>query len=272
MNTDRTYSVSQLSKLAGVSVRTLHHYDQKGLLKPNRGSNGYREYTQRHLILLQQIMVYRELDFSLDEILTILTSKNFDLLQALNNQRELLLKRLENTQSIIDSLEIAMDIVKGKSNLELLFKGLPTEKVERWKEMMTEGLDEKSDNEIYQLLSHLSEKDAQEEQERSDSWMNEYKLVLSLPVDSKKVQALIKEHYILTNRFFSKIQQDSSQFHGIGHKGYLHLADGVMSNKVSYEMYEHYAPGMAEHLYEAMYYFAEHSLKEYVEAFRKLGI
>ena len=61
------FTVKQLSKLAGVTPRTLHHYDAIGLLKPSRiGDNGYRYYEQESLLRLQQILFYRELDIPLD--------------------------------------------------------------------------------------------------------------------------------------------------------------------------------------------------------------
>jgi DNA-binding transcriptional MerR regulator len=63
------YTVKQLADLAGVSVRTLHYYDQSGLLKPESYStSGYRRYSETSVVRLQQIMFFRELDFSLEEI------------------------------------------------------------------------------------------------------------------------------------------------------------------------------------------------------------
>ena len=63
------FTVKQLSKLAGVTPRTLHHYDDIGLLKPSRvGDNGYRYYGEDALLRLQQILFYRELDIPLDDI------------------------------------------------------------------------------------------------------------------------------------------------------------------------------------------------------------
>ena len=73
------YSVKKLSDLAGVSVRTLHLYDEIGLLKPSvRTSAGYRLYGERELLRLQQVLFYKELDFSLQEIAAILDHPEFD--------------------------------------------------------------------------------------------------------------------------------------------------------------------------------------------------
>ncbi|HEX9617528.1 MAG TPA: MerR family transcriptional regulator, partial [Anaerolineales bacterium] len=73
--------VRQLAKLAGVTNRTLHYYDQIGLLHPaSYGNNGYRFYGEESVFRLQQILFYRELGFSLDLIKTIIDRPDFDLL------------------------------------------------------------------------------------------------------------------------------------------------------------------------------------------------
>lgn len=251
VETETIYSVSQLSTMAGVSIRTLHHYDRIGLLRPNRQrNNGYREYCQEHLVLLQQIIIYRELDFSLDSILDIVTAKDFDLLQALKNQRNLLLERQQNTMSIINRLEVSMNILEGKNNLEILFKGLPTEKVERWNELIVESSGEGGFDETLAALGKLSKEEAETEQNQLDEWLSEYRPLLSQPIDAKPVQACVKEHYILSNRFLGKLFRDSNDFQGIGYNGYLQMAREVLTNQLTNEMYEHYQIGMAEHSHE----------------------
>ncbi len=84
-------TVNEVSKLVGVSVRTLHHYDAIGLLKPTKVTQaGYRLYDDAALWRLQSILLFRELEFPLKEIKTILNSPNFDTSQALAQQIELL--------------------------------------------------------------------------------------------------------------------------------------------------------------------------------------
>jgi DNA-binding transcriptional MerR regulator len=78
------FTVKQLSKLAGVTPRTLHHYDDIDLLKPSRiGDNGYRYYDEDALLRLQQILFYRELDMPLEDIKRIMAESCFDVLAAL---------------------------------------------------------------------------------------------------------------------------------------------------------------------------------------------
>lgn len=77
------YTVKQVAKLSGVSVRTLHHYDEIGLLKPESvGANGYRYYGQDELLRLQQILFHRELGFPLAEIARVLDAPDFDRVAA----------------------------------------------------------------------------------------------------------------------------------------------------------------------------------------------
>lgn len=80
------YTVSQLAKLSGVSPRTLRYYDQIGLLKPDRiNSSGYRIYGKEQVDMLQQIIFYRELDVSIEEIKNIVQQPGFDQVTALEN-------------------------------------------------------------------------------------------------------------------------------------------------------------------------------------------
>lgn len=82
------FTVKQISKLAGVTPRNLHHYDEIGLLKPSRvGKNGYRYYGEESLLRLQQILFYRELDMPLDEIRKVMGRRDFDILGALQSHK-----------------------------------------------------------------------------------------------------------------------------------------------------------------------------------------
>ena len=95
-------SVKQISELTGISVRTLHYYDEIGLLRPSTvGENGYRYYDDTALERLQQILLFRELEFSLKEIGEIIDSHDFDRNEALNRQIELLTRKKEHLENVI---------------------------------------------------------------------------------------------------------------------------------------------------------------------------
>ncbi|WP_049576794.1 MerR family transcriptional regulator [Nonomuraea sp. SBT364] len=103
-------SVGQVSRLAGVTVRTLHHYDEIGLLSPGeRTAAGYRRYTDDDLVRLQQVLLYRELGFPLEEIAVILDDPRVDELTQLRRQHELLIRKSDRLREVITAVERAIE-------------------------------------------------------------------------------------------------------------------------------------------------------------------
>src|SRR4051794_6080593 len=100
------YTVKQLAAMSGVSVRTLHFYDETALLKPAYlGANGYRFYEEPQLLTLQQILFYRELGFELKQIKRILAGADFETLAALRSHRETLEKSVTRTRSLLETID-----------------------------------------------------------------------------------------------------------------------------------------------------------------------
>lgn len=101
-----TYSISQLAALAGVSVRTLHHYDAIGLLQSaGRSNGGYRLYNQHQVLQLQQILMFRELEYPLAQIQQIMQQPDYDLTLCLRQQQQLLAKRINHLQRLHSMLD-----------------------------------------------------------------------------------------------------------------------------------------------------------------------
>jgi MerR family transcriptional regulator, thiopeptide resistance regulator len=112
-----TLGVGEVAELAGVTVRTLHHYDELGLLTPSRrGANGYRRYTAADLARLQRILFYRELDFGLEEIASLIDGED-DALDHLRRQHQLLLGRRTRLDRLVRTLERTMDARKAGVDL-----------------------------------------------------------------------------------------------------------------------------------------------------------
>lgn len=108
--TEAALTVSEVSRLAGVSVRALHHYDEIGLLVPSdRTDAGYRLYSRDDLDRLQEILLFRELEIPLDDIAVLLAGGAFDRRAALELQRELLLQKAVRTEALITSVERAIN-------------------------------------------------------------------------------------------------------------------------------------------------------------------
>jgi DNA-binding transcriptional MerR regulator/quercetin dioxygenase-like cupin family protein len=120
------YTVRQVAGLSGVSVRTLHFYDEVGLLKPAYVSaNGYRRYEEPQLLALQQILFYRELGLELKKIKNILNRADFEKDAALESHRSVLGKKLARTQALIATIDKTIEHVRGtcKMSGEEMFAG-----------------------------------------------------------------------------------------------------------------------------------------------------
>ena len=127
--------IKEFAEFTGVSVRTLHYYDEIGLLKPASVDKftGYRFYDKKSLLRMQEILFYRELDFSLKSIDKILSSPNYDKEKALTEQKKLLLikkERQERLISAIDRAEKGENIMNAFDNSE--FENYKEEVKERW--------------------------------------------------------------------------------------------------------------------------------------------
>lgn len=120
------YTVKQLSELAGVSVRTLHHYHQIGLLNPSKiGANGYRYYDDAELFRLQQILFYREIGLELMQIKDILDSKDFNLVDALRTHRSVIQDKMKRLHNLIDTIDSTISHLTGETPMskKKLFQG-----------------------------------------------------------------------------------------------------------------------------------------------------
>ena len=127
--------IKEFAEFMGVSVRTLHYYDEIGLLTPALVDRftGYRFYDDNSLLRMQEILFYRELDFSLKSIGEILSSPNYDKTKALKEQKHLLTlkkERLERLISAIDGAVKGETIVKAFDNSE--FEKYKAEAQEKW--------------------------------------------------------------------------------------------------------------------------------------------
>ena len=129
-----TYSVKQLAQLAGISARTLHYYDQIGLLAPHSHSPaGYRLYSEKELLVLQQILFFRELRFNLDEIRQIISRPGFDVVEALISHRAQLLKKIQRMHELIKTVDNTIEQLKGEKFMDIkeYYQGFSDEQIEK---------------------------------------------------------------------------------------------------------------------------------------------
>ena len=112
------YSSNKLSKMSGVSARTLRYYDEVDLLKPARvASSGYRIYGKEEIDRLQQILFYRELDFSLEDIRNLLSVADFDREKAFISHLVELNKKRERLDMLIDNVRKSIAVMKGETTM-----------------------------------------------------------------------------------------------------------------------------------------------------------
>lgn len=127
--------IKEFAEYTGVSVRTLHYYDEIGLLKAAQvdRNTGYRFYDEGSLLRMQEILFYRELDFPLKSIAEILASPDYDKEKALDQQRRLLVLKKERLERLISAIDGAMkgtDVMKAFDNSE--FEKYKSEAREKW--------------------------------------------------------------------------------------------------------------------------------------------
>ena len=121
--------------MAGITPRTLHHYDDIGLLKPSRiGDNGYRYYGEEALLKLQQILFYRELDFPLGDIRKIMGRRDFDVLGALQNHKDALQKQAARLNRLLVTVDNTIQHLKGEKLMSQkgLFEGFSEKDQEKY--------------------------------------------------------------------------------------------------------------------------------------------
>ena len=135
------YTVKQLADLAGVTPRTLHYYDEIGLLPPSAvGENGYRRYDDAAVLRLQQILFYRELGLGLSDIGDALDRPDFDLISALRSHREALRGRVGRLNHLIHTIDRTLLHLEGQLEMSTkdLFEGFDEETQARYEEEAAE--------------------------------------------------------------------------------------------------------------------------------------
>lgn len=137
------YTVQKLSRIAGISTRTLRYYDEIGILKPARvNSSGYRIYGQAEVDRLQHILFYRELGVELEQIKAILSSPSFDRIKALKEHRGKLLERREQLDRLISNVDNTIASTEGRISMS------DHEKFEGFKQKRIEENEEKYGKEV----------------------------------------------------------------------------------------------------------------------------
>jgi len=236
--------VKEVAELVGISVRTLHHYDEIGLLKPDGTTNsGYRVYSEDNLETLQQILFFKELGFPLKKIKEIMSSPAFDRQEALNLHRKMLLEKRRKLDQMLDTLEKTIAHSKGEitmTNKEKFegfdFNSNPYEQEarERWG---TEKVDEANAN-----IAGMPK----DKQKQFNEIFRKLADIRHLSPSSQEAQVVIKEWYSMLNTI-SKYSLDA--FKGLGQ---MYVMDERFTKNI-----DQFGEGLAAFMCEAMAQYAD---------------
>jgi DNA-binding transcriptional MerR regulator len=248
-----THTVRQLAKLAGISVRTLHHYDHIGLLTPSaRSAASYRLYGTEDLLRLQQVLLYRELDLPLEEIRRILDDPDFEPVGALEQHRRTLELRAERLACLLNTIDrtiARLTEVDMSLTDEELYEGLPKEQVERWKREVDERYDPKLVAETNRRVHAMGKEQWNAVKAEGDAISRRMAELMGRPADDPEVQATIARQHAWIENFYPC---SAEMFQGLGQ----HYADHPEFRA----NYDKYRPDLADFMRDAMAYYAEHTL------------
>ena len=243
------YTVKQLSKLAGVTSRTLHYYDEIGLLRPTAyGQNGYRIYDDEALLQLQQILFFRELDFSLEQIKAILDRPDFDVMHALQNHRSALLERADRLNILIETVDRTIQHIRGELQLSAkdFYSGFDEEQQKRRAEQAQQRWGDKvaQSQKRWNAYSRTEKNDILAEMQAISAGIA---ALMDQPPSNPQVQAWIERWYRHINTYFYDCSLEV--FETLGH---IYTQDSEFE-----ATYEKIRPGLAAFMEQAMLYFVQ---------------
>lgn len=199
------YTVKQVARLAGVSVRTLHYYDEIGLLKPSSvGQNGYRYYADAELFRLQQILFYRELEVELLQIKALLDDPAFDQVAALQAHREALHAKRDRLDTLIHTLDATLTHLTGGMTMskKRIFDGFSAETEARHQREAAEQFGAATVQASYKLWNSYSEAKKTQIKEEGGAIYAALAAQLSQAPDSPAVQALLAQWHAHLRHFY----------------------------------------------------------------------
>lgn len=236
--------VKEVADLTGVSVRTLHHYDEIGLLVPDNVTEaGYRVYSDENLTTLQQILFFREVGFPLKKIKELLDSPSFNRLEAFELQRDMLVAKRRQLETMIETIDKTLQSERGEMTMtnEERFKGFDfssnpyeQEARDRWGD---EAVDKANQN-----VSKFGEK----EQEEMNRIYSNLAALRGTDPAAEEAQAAISDWYM----FLNKIGDYSMEaFAGLGE---MYVADERFTKNI-----DQFGEGLAVFMRDAMKAYSE---------------
>ncbi|WP_347252455.1 MerR family transcriptional regulator [Legionella sp.] len=251
-----SYTVKQLASFSGVSSRTLRFYDEIGLLKPEYyGENNYRYYGEEQLLMLQQILFFRELGFPLSEIQRIISCDDFNKIEALKSHKKILKKNLDETQKLIKTVDKTIAHLRGEIKMknEEFYYGFDSEKQKQYEEdLVKKGIiSQEVMNKCKEKTKKWSEEDRADFLKEGEEINKAFVTAIQkqLRPSSKEVQALVRRHYAWIERSWMPTKES-----------YIGLSQMYQTPEFK-KFYDHHHPKLLEFIVAAMKVFAEAELK-----------
>jgi len=241
-------TVGELARLASVSVRTLHHYDELGLLTPSEHTEaGYRVYTDADLATLQQVLFFKELGFGLADIARIMHDPTFDRLEALRMQRRMLSDKAAQLDLIVEAVDAAIDATEGgvvmdKDDMFEAFgdfdpKEYEAEAEERW-----------GNTDAYKESARRTKRYTKEdwiEVRKETEAVNEALAALlaeGVPAGDPRAMDQAEQHRLNIDK----------RFYAVSYEMHVGLAEMYIMDPRFTANYEKVAPGLAQYMHDAI--------------------
>lgn len=240
----------------GITVRTLHFYDEIGLPKPAFvGANGYRFYREKQLLTLQQILFFRELGFELKEIQRLLGRGKFDHTKALRSHRKTLLADVAHKRELIETIDNTLKQIEGKRKMKAaeLFKGFDEKTQARHEEELIRRFGESAREGITESRRNVSKWSKADWEKSSREWDAICRSLVETmrrnnEPSAPEVQKLVRRHFEWLKNFWTP---DREKYAGHG----KFLAESELR-----QAYDKYDPKLADFLGEAIQVFATSEL------------
>lgn len=240
---------NEVAKLTGITVRTLQYYDKIGLLQPKKDAeNGYRIYQEKDLAVLQQILFFRELDFPLADIQKILKDPEYDKQDALIHQKELLIKKRDRLNRLIDLVE---SNIEGATHMN--FEAFDTSEIDHYKEDYKQEVKERwGKKDAYQEYNKKTKNYSKEQwvqaSQNGNDILKGFAAIKDLSPESKEAQAQVKlwqDH--ITQSYYTCTKEI---LNGLG---MMYVQDERFLNNI-----DKYGKGTAEFMSKAIEYYCNH--------------
>ncbi len=244
------YTVHSLAQLAGISVRTLHYYDEIGLLNPSLiGENGYRYYEEKELVRLQQILFFRELEFSLDDIKRMLNRSEFNVVEALRDQKKLFKLKQARLEKLINSINVTIKRMSTnqKINHEDLYDVFKDNDVKHYQDEVQERWgNTDAYKQSMKKVSKMNKKEMQKLKEDGKKHTQAIADAMDKGIEDPHVQALIKKSHEGINFFYD-----------CSHEMFRNLGKMYVDDPRFTAYYEKFRSGLAVFMRDAIAYYCD---------------